>query len=192
MKEHVSTPALIILRGIPGSGKTSIAKGLVGTYGDDTVQLIDPDEVDTTSDDYRTFSRSLSAQGVDEKFHPYRYLHAAARQAIDASKIIIWNQAFVDFKSLIITIERLKDYAHEQGMSLPILVVNVTIDADVARQRVRTRALSDGRTIDDRVMERFIREYAPFDHSVYPSIVVDGTDSVALSVTSIRGAIDCR
>ena len=102
------------------------------------------------------------------------------------------ESSIVDFKGLIITIERLKDYAHEQGMSLPILVVNVTIDADVARQRVRTRALSDGRTIDDRVMERFIREYAPFDHSVYPSIVVDGTDSVALSVTSIRGAIDCR
>lgn len=187
MNTPFPAPALIIIRGIPGSGKTSIAKALAETLGN--VEHIDPDDVDVASEVYRDFSRSLTAQGVDEKFHTYRYLNAKARQGIDAGNTIIWNQAFIDFKGLLITIERLKEYADEQGVPLPVLVVDVVIDAAVARQRTETRAAQDGRIIDDDVMARFIRDYVPFDQPGYPSLTVQGTDPVATSVATIVDAL---
>ncbi len=189
MKEQFSTPALIIIRGIPGSGKTSIAIGLAEALGNNKVQRIDPDEIDVTSDAYRAFSRSLSAQGIDEKFHTYRYLNTKARQAVDAHQVIIWNQAFIDFKGLSITIERLREYAHGQGIELSVLVVDVVIDPVAARQRISTRAAQDGRVIDEEVMERFIQNYAPLDGKLYPSIIVHGTDPIQQSVTSIIGSL---
>lgn len=189
MKEQLATPALIIIRGIPGSGKTSIATELAQTLGSGDVQSIDPDEIDVTSDEYRIFSHSLTAQGVDEKFHTYRYLNSKARQAIDAGKTIIWNQAFIDFKGLSITVERLKEYAHEQGIELPVLVVDVVIDPMVARQRIATRAAQDGRVIDQDVMERFIHDYVPFDGKLYSSITVHGVDQIQQSVASIVRAL---
>ena len=189
MKEQFSTPALIIIRGIPGSGKTSIAIGLAEALGNNKVQRIDPDEIDVTSDAYRAFSRSLSAQGIDEKFHTYRYLNTKARQAVDAHQVIIWNQAFIDFKGLSITIERLREYAHGQGIELSVLVVDVVIDPVAARQRISTRAAQDGRVIDEEVMERFIQNYAHLDGKLYPSIIVHGTDPIQQSVTSIIGSL---
>ena len=189
MKEQFSTPSLIIIRGIPGSGKTSIAIGLAEALGNNKVQPIDPDEIDVTSDAYRAFSHSLSAQGIDEKFHTYRYLNTKARQAVDAHQVIIWNQAFIDFKGLSITIERLREYAHGQGNELPVLVVDVVIDPVVARQRISTRATQDGRVIDEEVMERFIQNYVPLDGKLYPSIIVHGTDPIQQSVTSIIGSL---
>lgn len=189
MKEQFSTPALIIIRGIPGSGKTSIAIGLAEALGNNKVQRIDPDEIDVTSDAYRAFSRSLSAQGIDEKFHTYRYLNTKARQAVDAHQVIIWNQAFIDFKGLSITIERLREYAHGQGIELPVLVVDVVIDPVAARQRISMRAAQDGRVIDEEVMERFIQNYVPLDGKLYPSIIVHGTDPIQQSVTSIIGSL---
>lgn len=187
MNEQFPAPALIIIRGIPGSGKTSIARGLTEALGN--VEHIDPDDVDVASEVYRDFSRSLSAQGIDEKFHMYRYLNAKARAAIDAGSVLIWNQAFIDFKGLSITIERLREYADGRGIPLPVLVVNVAIDPAVARRRTEARAAQDGRIIDDDVMARFIRDYVPLDQAAYPSITVQGADPVATSVTAVVDAL---
>ena len=130
---------LIIIRGIPGSGKSYIAKHLADKLDALHTQLIDPDAIDYDSNDYKSLSAELLLEGVDTKLHPYRYLRALAYRAISAEKAVIWNQAFTHQDLLDRTIKNLQNYATEHHISILIFVIEVSIDIDVAKKRVLNR-----------------------------------------------------
>jgi len=115
-------PVLIMVRGLPGSGKSYLAQLLQKRLGGDVVML-DPDGTDYTSGAYASFSAKLTSEGVDEKLHPYRYLRAQAYEGITDHKVIIWNQAFTNNDLLDRTIKNLQAYAAEHNEKLPAMVV---------------------------------------------------------------------
>lgn len=90
---------LLLIRGLPGSGKSYVANVLKEELGNQIV-LLDPDATDYTSAKYKEFSKLKTAEGVDEKFHPYRFLREQAYRAIDNDQIIAWNQAFTNLDGL--------------------------------------------------------------------------------------------
>jgi tRNA uridine 5-carbamoylmethylation protein Kti12 len=186
---QTNNPTLIIVRGIPGGGKSYITTKLQDTLGTSSVVVLDPDAIDKASRDYITFSEDLTRDTVDQTLHPYRFLRAKAHQAISDNKIIIWNQGFIDPDGLRKTLINLQDHASKLGKQLPTLVVEVEIDADIARQRVAQRTAGGGHAISSKVLDRFIDQYRSFSGSGYKTVTVDGQADIINSIASIINAL---
>ena len=165
------------MRGIPGSGKSTIAQELKNALGSETVCLIDPDEIDLQSESYLALSKSLIDQGVDKKFHPYRFLRAQAHQAILNHKIILWNQAFTSLDGFEKTIINLENYAQEHNLSLPVLVTEVEIDKNAAKKRINDRVDSGGHNVPTKEFDRFVSDYKSFGDHYQNLLRLDGNKS---------------
>jgi thymidylate kinase len=198
--QHMSHPLLILVRGIPGSGKSHFASALQASINtsfksssaapsDDIVVTLDPDTTDYTSQAYLDFSKERTAEGVDAKFHPYRFLRAQAHDGILSNKIIIWNQPFTDFDGFNKTIINLQAHAAQHHIELPILVVEVSIDPAIAQQRVTSRKQAGGHGPSKEVFERFIRDYVSFADKGNNTHIVNGEDDVTLTVSTTIKAL---
>jgi len=176
---------LYIVRGVPGSGKSYLSNRLRKAIGVDNVVVLDPDAIDKESQTYKDFAAELQRDGVDEKFYPFRFLRAQAFDAITAGKSVIWNQAFNDFNGMTVTISRLLEFADQQSITLPVLIIEVTIDKAVARQRIAGRAASGGHDVPDDKLDQFFAGYESFADRGYRTIIVDGNQDASISVKSI-------
>lgn len=183
-------PKLVIIRGVPGSGKSYITKLLASELGQDGICVLDPDTVDIAGDaKYRQLSDQLTDEGVDEKFHLYRYLRAQAYEAIEQHKIILWNQPFIDLRGLDVTVGRLRDYAADHGRELSVLVVEVEVSESTATARVQNRKEEGGHGPDAEVLSRFLRDYRSFADDGYETCQVNGEGDAATSVAQIVARI---
>jgi predicted ABC-type ATPase len=186
---HTEHPVLIMIRGLPGSGKSYLASALQSALGADNVVLLDPDAVDYTDQAYNDLSHDLAEQGVEEKFHPNRYLKSLGYKALDAGKTIIWNQAFTDLGGFGRSHGSLQDYAAEHGISLPLLVVEVQVDPTIAKARVAERVASGGHEVSTEAFARFIDSYKSFAGEGYDTVTVHGHDDVSASVATVLRAL---
>lgn len=182
MPDH---PVLVIIRGIPGSGKSFLATALAQAVGADASVVLDPDKIDTQSDQYKKFSANLTAENVDEKFHPFRYLRQRGFDGILTGKTIIWNQAFADLNGFQITVDRLQTFAKEHGIDLPLLLVEVEIDAQTARSRIDSRAAAGGHDVPADAFDGFTQNYKSFANHGYTVVTVNGKDDVAESTRRV-------
>ena len=186
-------PVLLLVRGLPGSGKSYFSDKLYESFDTTSTLLLDPDATDYTSDAYKLHVQQQSAEGVDAKLFPYRFLRAQAYSAIEDHKVIIWNQPFTNLDILQKVTTRLQDYALEHGTKLPILVIEVAIDPKIAKERVAMRKKSGGHGPSDEVFTRFVNEYSSAAPRGYDVIPIDGTldpqtytADIIAKVTSLR------
>lgn len=182
-------PILIMVRGVPGSGKSYLAVALQEAIGKEKVVILDPDKIDKTSQEYRVFTEDLTKDGVDEKFHPYRFLRAKGYSAIIAHKIAIWNQAFIDFEGFKKTVDNLQAFASEHNIKLPTLVVEVEVGSHVAKARVADRAKQGGHDVPQEAFDRFITQYKSFAEQSYNIVTINGEDEVSQSVKTVIEAL---
>ncbi len=183
-------PILVLVRGIPGSGKSYLANTLLESIGADRAVALDPDATDYTSKAYTDLSKSLTAEGVDEKFHPYRFIRGKAHKAISDHKILIWNQPFTNLDGFNKTIINLQAYAAEHNTQLPLLVVEVEIDHALAKERVAKRKREGGHGPSEGTFARFTNDYVSFADQGHTTVVVNGEDEVAASVTAVMKALE--
>ena len=190
----IQGPILIFIRGLPGSGKSYLARELYKILGTERVVMLDPDATDYKSKEYTDHSKALIAEGIEEKFHPYRFLRSRAHQAISDHKIIIWNQPFTLAGGFERTIKSVRDYATEHDIELPILAVEIDIDPKIAKARIENRKEQGGHGPSDGRFARFVDEYVSFAGMGQDrTITVHGEDDVAtLAQTVIQAAIDIR
>lgn len=187
--QSTSHPTLILIRGVPGSGKSYLAGALQEAIGKDKVVLLDPDSTDYTSKEYTEFSKALTLEGVDPKFHPYRYVRGKAYETIIAHKILIWNQPFTNLDGFNKTVKNLQTYAAEHGTTLPVLVVEVEIHEVRAKDRVTQRMSQGGHGPSDNTFNRFVGDYVSFASEGYSTVAVQGEDDVAVSVAAVKKAL---
>ena len=180
---------LILVRGLPGSGKSHLANTLAEAIGRDKVVILDPDKIDLKSKEYLDFSENLSKDEVDAKFHPYRWLRAKAHAAIEAGKTVIWNQGFTNLDGFQKTVVNLQSHAKDHNVDLPLLVVEVSVSHDVAKQRVAERAAQGGHDVTAENFARFINDYTSFADQGYPTVAVNGEDDVQKSVQTVLKAL---
>ncbi|PID31796.1 hypothetical protein CR970_03875 [Candidatus Saccharibacteria bacterium] len=182
-------PIAVLIRGLPGSGKTYIAQRLQLALAPNQTVMLDPDTVDTTSRAYRDHVAALTAEGVDQKLHLYRFLRAQAYQAIEDDKIIIWNQPFTNLEIFNKMVGRLRDHAASHSKQLPLLVVEVQTPPDIAKQRIQERKEHGGHGPSADAWERFINDYRSFADEGYQTISVHGNKDAAVSVKTIQKAL---
>jgi predicted kinase len=188
--QAIQGPVLILIRGLPGSGKTYLADQLHAALGRERVVMLDPDVIDHTSQAYTEHSRALAAEGVEEKLYPYRFLRSRARQAIADHKIIIWNQPFTLPGGFQRTIENLRAFAAGRDTALPILAVEVDINPAVAKARIAQRKEQGGHGPSDGRFARFVNEYASFaGMGQDQTLTVHGEDDIAKSVAVVMTAL---
>ncbi|MFZ1248942.1 MAG: AAA family ATPase [Candidatus Saccharimonadales bacterium] len=183
--QDISLPFLIIVRGIPGSGKSRITDGLVQALASYPVVVLDPDAINYDSAAYRRHVVTQLAEGVQPALHAYRYLRAQAYEAIDAHQVIIWSQPFTNLEIFNKMIERLRVRAKERAVELPILVVEVQIDQALAKQRVVERLQAGGHGPSSGTLQVRFNEYESFHDKGYNTVAVQGTDDVAVSVQAV-------
>src|ERR1700712_2422885 len=138
--QSLKNPIVILVRGLPGSGKSHLTKplqaALEAEFGQGTVVALDPDATDYSSDAYLAHIAALTAEGVDPKLHAYRFLRAQAYAGIATRKIIIWNQPFTNLEIFNKMVTNLRRQATEHDTELTVLVVEVSVSQEVAKQRV--------------------------------------------------------
>lgn len=183
-------PILVIVRGIPGSGKSYLTDIVKKQLGSNETVVLDPDAIDFSGKDYLDISSSLTEQKVDNKLHPYRYLRSLAYSGIKEGKIIIWNQAFTNLDLLDRTIKNLESFAKEYKLNMPVIVVEVEIDPNEAKQRIAARQSKGGHGVSDSTFERFTSDYTSFNQYDYLVLSVDGhEDSTNKSAAMITQKI---
>lgn len=182
-------PVLIMIRGLPGSGKSYLANALKKAIGDDKVVTLDPDTIDKNSKDYVEMATTLTSEGVDEKLFPYRYSRGQAYKGIEENKVVMWNQAFTNLDGFNKTIINLQTYAADHGTELPVLVVEVEIGHDTAKNRVAERASKGGHDVPADAFDRFINDYKTFANEGHNVVVVNGDDDINESVTKVTQAM---
>lgn len=182
-------PIVILVRGLPGSGKTYVATKLQEALGKDSVVMLDPDGIDTNSEEYREHVKAQIAEGVDESLHLYRFSRARAYQGIEDNKIIIWNQPFTNLEIFNKMVVRLKDHAAAHNKYMPILVVEVELDHKIAKERMLARKKAGGHGPSEGTWTRFVKDYKSFADDGYSTVTVHGDDDVLESVSRIQKAL---
>lgn len=189
-KQEESHPILIVVRGMPGSGKSYLAAELQKSLGPDEVVVLDPDATDYESEVYKEHVKVQMAEGVDPKLHAYRFLRAQAYDGIVAHKVVIWNQPFTNLEIFNKMVDRLRTHAAEHHTRLPILVVEVEIDPEVAKERVQQRKRDGGHGPSDNTLAQRISDYKSFADEGYDTVTVHGEDDVSVSVSVILKALN--
>jgi thymidylate kinase len=183
-------PVLIIVRGLPGSGKTYIANELGKAFDRDQVVKLDPDATDYESAAYTKHVEQLTEEGVDPKLHAYRFLRAQAYDGIKDHKVVIWNQPFTNLEIFHKMMDRLNTHAAENNTKLSVLVVEVEIDPLIAKARVDSRRQAGGHGPSDDTFTRFVHDYKTFSNDGYNTVTVSGDTNVSESVTAILEALN--
>jgi len=185
----LSHPVLILIRGLPGSGKSYLAEALRDEIGPEHVLILDPDAIDKNSRAYIDHSQALADEGVEEKFFPHRFLRSHAFQAIEANKVIIWTQAFTLLDGFKRTVHSLQEHAAEHNTTLPLLVVEVNVSPEAAKKRAAEREKQTGRSVSEEAFARFVRDYVSFADQGHHTITVDGEADIHTSVATVMDAL---
>lgn len=183
------SPTLILVRGLPGSGKSYLATRLQAALGKDKVVFLDPDATDYKSKEYKEHIQVQTAAGVDPNLHAYRFLRAKAQAGIVAHKIIIWNQPFTNLEIFNKMVANLQAHATAHSTNLPILVIEVEIDHEVAKNRVERRKQQGGHGPTDNTFARFMNDYTSFRSEGYNTVTVHGEDDVSVAIGAITEAL---
>lgn len=169
-KKHA---VVVLVRGLPGSGKSYIVERFIKKYGDGQFISLDPDQVDKNTDAYKDHVAAQTAEGVDPALYLYRFLRVQAYDGIRGGKTVIWNQPFSNrdiFKKMT---GNFYLQAKEHGVDLELLIVEVSLDPEKARARVKSRKEAGGFGPDDATFDRFVSDYSTVADE-YNVLSVDG------------------
>ena len=187
--QNLSHPILILVRGLPGSGKSFLAMELGKRIGNDAIVMLDPDATDYGSEEYLEHSKALTTEGVDPIIHPYRFLRGKAYKGITDHKIIIWNQPFTNLGMFGRMIDNLKGYAADHGVKLSLLIVEVEIDHMVARERIEKRKRKGDHGPSDSMFDRYVTDYVTAASEGYDVVTVHGEHDLTRSATTVLAAL---
>lgn len=171
-------PTLVVVRGLPGSGKSYLVERLLGMMEPGSFVSLDPDVVDQSSPEYLAHSDALAAEGVEPRVHLFRFSRAKALRAIEERKLVIWNQPFSNLPMFDRMTAFLHEYAAAHGTRLSILLVEVRTDPALAYQRVVARKQAGGHGPSSGKFQSYVTDYVSYARHGYDVLTVDGADDV--------------
>lgn len=87
------------------------------------------------------------------------------------------------------TIINLQGYANEQGKELPVVLVEVEIDPEVAKKRVAVRASKGGHNVSEEEFNRFINDYRSFQNEGFDVVSVNGQSDICDIIAKITDKV---
>ncbi len=171
------SPALIVLCGLPASGKSTVAQALAERSG---FALFNSDVVRKRMAGIAPAERAGSgwSEGIYRREFTeatYAALADAAAQNLRAGNAVIIDATYKDLDQRV----RLRDLAQQAGV--PIVFAECVIGEDEARRRLAARAMEPGH-VSDATWETYVqlrRAFAPFDTGFGCHLRVDGTREAA-------------
>lgn len=167
---------VIFIRGIPGSGKSTIASILKDNLPANT-EVLDPDYIEFEGQAYLAHLKEMVTQNVDPKLYVYRFLRQLVYQNITDRRLTIWNQPFTSLEIFNKITTRLYEHAKSVGVGLKILIVEVEVDPRLASKRIGKRVAEGGHGPSNSKFNQFVSDYQSFANSGYEVEVVNGTSS---------------
>jgi dephospho-CoA kinase len=146
---------LIFIRGLPGSGKTSLANELTKKL---TCTIVDPDNIKNNDLDFTKFCKENYNQAhhkdaILSKKILYRYNFIYAKKQLANNKIVLWVQPWSLLEGIYNTIQRLEDCGLSKSTISP-LVLDITISYRIALIRVSKRYLENTSYISPASLDR--------------------------------------
>ena len=181
-EELAGGPALIIIRGLPGSGKTFLSKALVETLGNDNVKEVNPDEIFDASEEYQDFIGQLQREepDLDSKFFPFRFLRKQALEAIQVDKIVIWDQPWSGLEKPEIVLETIS-----KEIKAPVLLIEVELEAEKAMERLEKRKAEGGHGPNEEIFSQFVKKFRSINESDSCFIKIRGDTPIEKSVFDV-------
>lgn len=152
------TGSLILIRGLPGSGKSTLAARIEELLGVDTVVLLDPDLVTSSSPGFPEYRDELAREGVPRLLHVFRFLRQRATTALCAGRLVVWNQPFTNeavFRGLL-------RWVKESALGSHVIAVQMHVPPLLAFDRVKERERSGGHGMSHETFTSFVDSYYPF------------------------------
>lgn len=177
IKEN-GAPLLIIVRGIPGAGKSFVSRGLAEKFRAGDTVVIDPDAIDRNGHEYQSFTATLETQepDLDRTVFPYRYILETAARVLSEHKTVIWNQPFTDLEGLSYTIRKLFRLTEGVQPCFKSLIVDIEIPEDVAWERILKRQSMGGHSLTRERFLQFVRQFGRANLDGVPEIALSGVD----------------
>lgn len=177
-------PKLVIVRGLPGSGKTFLSHKLKDVIQRESTSVLDPDEINRETYEYVEFTARLRSDNamLDPKFFPFRYLIEMASNSLNQGGIVIWNQPFSDLEGLAITFERL---GRNVDRPFEILIIDLEISPELARKRIEERIKNGGHGPDRKKFDDFVAGFQRADCMGHNHMVVESEAILERDVENI-------
>jgi hypothetical protein len=188
---YAQNAILVILRGLPGSGKSHLAEDIKNRIANKSISIVDPDMIDEADDSYKDFTAYLAKNEpeLESKFYPYRFLLSKSAEVLRQRGVVIWNQAFTDVDGMIYTARKLTSLCSNK---IGILVVQLESSPDDAWKRVVSRMRSGGNCMSKEKFDEFVQRYKYLEEIPYPSISIntfqnykDGLDEIVKYLGSL-------
>ncbi|MFH1407453.1 MAG: ATP-binding protein [Patescibacteria group bacterium] len=151
---------LLLIRGFPGCGKSTLARNLVNMSSDRDFIRLDPDSVITSQLD-RDSLLNFEGESVEVPTLVYRFLLMKAREALIQGNIVLWDQPWRSLWGIDVTIEKLE----ESAGYFKLIILELLLPAPVVKQRMKQRMDSGGHGPAEELFDRMVQEfeYAPQD-----------------------------
>ncbi|HSX39096.1 MAG TPA: AAA family ATPase [Candidatus Saccharimonadales bacterium] len=168
---------LVVLRGLPGSGKTVLANNLANYFD---LNVFDPDQIDKSKSDFLDFINSLSEE-LPLRRKMYRYLLSQVNTDLNSGKSVIWSQPWRKIDRLVLTIKNIQHYLKpiiqydempiytlKNELAFNVVVIELNISTEESRNRVSKRYIEGNHTWDGSNLELFNSSFEdynlPFDY----------------------------
>lgn len=179
MKRLAAVPWLVIIRGIPGSRKSTLARAIHKAKLFDNCILLDPDKI--RKEDLESFIRKykLHYLNFDKK---YRYNFEKAGKNLGIGKNVIWDQPFRTLCLLRKCVDRLKSF----GVKFKLLIIELELNQKKAWAGVCERIKKGGHGPSKNVFDKMCEEYESADLDEFNAIKLDATKNSDSSIKKIR------
>lgn len=146
-------PWLVMMRGYPGVGKTTLAMKMQEMVGQECV-VLDPDRLNLVGKDFLAFC-SLLPEGTPSKVMPYRFLLSQAQRSLKIGHNVVWCQAWTKLWGIEHAVMSMQ---HEVDQ-LNVAVIEIVVPDYELRRRLDERRAKEGNILDKRPLEDFISSF---------------------------------
>ena len=185
----------LLIRGIPGAGKSTLAKSLQMSC-----KVVDPDLVDINSREYKSFV-PRQTRNPSERVKMYAFVYGVAETHLRTPSNVVWTQPWSRYSEINLTLRNFAFYFTELAeraweaspeeitelLPFKFLVAEINTPEHLALERLRKR-----KELTAKDMYRFNRTCKLFNRhpSFTPYLTLNGEHSVRANTTNLKCFIE--
>ncbi len=147
---------LVLVRGLPGAGKTTLSRLIASKTNGEGCMRLNPDEIEKENQEYLSLKSRLRKEGVDEDLCPYRYLKKKALEGLRNGITVVWDQPWSSSDGVRYTLGFLKSRTESD---LEIHIIDVDLEPEIAWERVDERIEEGGHGPDKEHFDRLVEDF---------------------------------